>query len=460
MDSGDMDSAMDAGDMDSAMNDGSTGDGSMSGDGSGGDGAASDGGAGDGGCDSVMAPWHYLVDPVNGSDAMSSTGSGTSGGNAAPACAFKTITHAIQQLLLANNPPQAGTQIIVQGPSTVSVQANGETFPIKIPQNVLITSTGGAVKVVVTSGDAFLMAATGSGLDSLTIDGSANSGARALVADTGTDLTDKITNVSITSFAQDCVALTNKGVLTVGDGVTVTGCGTMNARHSGFYATGNAYLKIAPSNKQVLIGKNTEYGIKVDTAARLDVTSSLGNMPPNSALVLVDSNALGGVFVQQMPNPNNPPPLCTVDGIAVSSSTGVNGADGDGIRVYGGSIFKLRNSWVLKNLSNGIHVLSYPQNVLGASDVSGIDLGASSQDYGKNRVQDQNSFNGAAGICLDLSQALNQNLKALGNMFASNIDCSQMMSMLSKGMCAANSKTHVGIAGSQMNTISTSMCTN
>ena len=92
--------------------------------------------------------------------------------------------------------------------------------------------------------------------------------------------------------------------------------------------------------------------------------------------------------------------------------------------------------------------------------MSGIDLGASSNDYGFNTVQNVATPNQGAGICLNLTQALNQNLKALGNRFASNIDCSAAVSALTKGMCNLGSKEHVGISGSQNNTISTSMCTN
>ncbi len=413
-------------------------------------------------CDSVISPWHYVVDPVNGSDAVNSTGSGTSGNNKTAACAFKTITNAIVKILAANNPPNAGTQIIVFGPSTVSLAANGETFPINVPKNTLVTSSGGTVKVAVAAAnvDMFKLAQTGSGLDSLTLDGTSNAAGHAVTAATGTDTTDKLTNLIVSSFGNDCVGLSGTGALTVGDNVKVSACGTNNARRSGFHATDGSYLAIKPPNTAVVIATNTLHGIQIQGTAHLDVTSTLGNSPPGTALVQVDANAASGVFIQQIPNPNNPPPLNTIDGAAIGGSTGIANSLGEGIAVFGGSQLKLRSSWVLKNLSNGVIVSTYPQVVNGASDTVGIDLGFSSNDWGKNRVQDQNSSNGAAGICLNLTVALNATLAARGNYFATNIDCTSMNTALSKGICASGAKQHVGISGSQMNSIVTFMCTN
>ena len=56
------------------------------------DGAASDGStdaiAADAGCDTVASPWHYVVDPTNGSDGASSTGSGKLASTTNSACAY------------------------------------------------------------------------------------------------------------------------------------------------------------------------------------------------------------------------------------------------------------------------------------------------------------------------------------------------------------------------------------
>ena len=83
----------------------------------------------------------YFVDPVNGND-TTANGSGMSGAMAAPGCAFKTIARAIQ--VIPTSPP-AGTKIIIVGTGAATDLyrgPGGETFPIVLPTNVQLTTTG------------------------------------------------------------------------------------------------------------------------------------------------------------------------------------------------------------------------------------------------------------------------------------------------------------------------------
>ena len=76
-------------------------------------------------CDPV-AGLTFLVDPLSGVDG-GATGSGTSGGGTPnAACAFKTITRALQAI---GSNPAVGTVIQVRNSGPVSVVGNGERFP-------------------------------------------------------------------------------------------------------------------------------------------------------------------------------------------------------------------------------------------------------------------------------------------------------------------------------------------
>jgi hypothetical protein len=145
----------------------------------------------------------------------------------------------------------------------------------------------------------------------------------------------------------------------------------------------------------------------------------------------------------------------------------------EGITIFGGSSVKLRNSYVLDNQGNGVLVTTNTDHcgadggvVAGCNDnvVTFIDLGkgaalldASVSDFGLNTLQDSTLTNNRAGLCL--STAVAGKLAAEGNIFAGPLDCSAGTGSLSRGACAANSSTDVGVVNSG-NVIDTFQCTN
>ena len=71
----------------------------------------------------------YFVDPINGND-LTANGSGRSGAAAAPGCAFKTITRAMQ--VIPATPP-VGTKIILVGQPVGPDRPGGRRRPSDHP---------------------------------------------------------------------------------------------------------------------------------------------------------------------------------------------------------------------------------------------------------------------------------------------------------------------------------------
>src|SRR6478609_973128 len=108
----------------------------------------------------------YFVDPANGNDS-NGTGSAKSGGQAANACAFKTITRALQVI---GSPTQA-SGAVVKLKGNVGA-ATGETFPISVPQYVVIQGLTAPVTVTLAAGKSgFNFVGTGSTLKDLILEG-------------------------------------------------------------------------------------------------------------------------------------------------------------------------------------------------------------------------------------------------------------------------------------------------
>lgn len=414
------------------------------GDGGGADGTAdaSDGFMGDAGCDTVGNPWHYVVDPTNGSDSMSSSGSGTILGNTNSACAFKTITHALAAIIAANNPPMPGTLVTVMGPSTVAV---GETFPITLPKNVTIKGNGGLVTVLVPNGKAgFIINNVGGGLDTLTIDGQKQTGMNGVQVTTGADTTDVLNAVIIQNFASEGMTVGGKGQISINDGSQFLG-----NKASGLRIGDNSLAAITGKSTQILFKSNGASGVQVGGTGSVTISGLLGNSPPSSATVLMDGNTVAGLYISQ--TPNSGAPVCDVKGLAVVN-TGAAGV-GDGIAVTGGSGLKLRSSYSLSNALNGVSLI--PGN--NSTDYSAVDLGASNVDWGLNFLQD--GTNQGAGLCVNFSVSLNANVKALGNNFGKNLDCSTTAAVLTHGNCKAGNKDTVGVVGNfNLNTVNVSKC--
>ncbi len=411
--------------------------------------------AADAACDAVGAPFHFHVDPVNGSDAPSSTGSGTVGGRPSSGCALKTITNALS--LLPVSAP-AGTQIVIDVTSDVGA---GETFPIDVPANVEIRGAAGTnVRVRVPAGASGVVFATsGSALRNLALDGQGATALHGIVASDGADST--ILAVDITGFRLAGVRAQG-GALAIGGGATLSQNGTNGQPAPGLRVLGAAMVSITGGT----IGSPTSFsqnqGPGIDVRENGSIT--LVGAPSVSALgagtVVAVKNGDQGVVVQQNLVLGAPfPPASSIDGLVASTNASM------GLEVLGGSALRLRNSVFLKNGVDGVRVSGNASGTAGQDydDIARIDLGAAgaSPSYGKNVLQDPSAFNQGVGLCLALVDApasLPQTLKAAGNVFGPALDCSTTNATLTRGACAGNPKGTVGIQGS-LDTMNVSMCT-
>src|SRR5262249_36603600 len=147
------------------------------------------------------------------------------------ACAFKTITKAIS---VVGTSAVANTKIIVLGTSTVSLAANGETFPLVVPTNVTISSQGGTVTVKPTAaGAGFTMNSASSGLTDLTIDGQVNTATQGVSIGNGGTVT--LNNVIVQNFLNDGIRVSGSGQVTINAGTKSTGNGAGLGLASGLH---------------------------------------------------------------------------------------------------------------------------------------------------------------------------------------------------------------------------------
>lgn len=405
-------------------------------------------------CDVVSGPpYHYYVNPNTGSDGLGTTGSGTAAGQPNAVCAFKTIHGALAYVAtkFPTGAP-AGTEVVVQGPSTVSNGTNGETFPIDVPANILITGDGTPITVDVQSGvDGFVLAAANSGLAQLTVDGQTTA-TNGVHAATGSASTTIVTGVTLQHFASNGILVDGTGALTVNGGTQANG----NAQN-GLYVTGSATAAISGGTlgAPTAFDDNTAAGILVDQSAAIALTGTPGTA--GNGTVVANGNA-NGLLVEQaliVVGSGVFPPQNTIDGLVVWHSTA------DGIVLLGGSTVKMRKSYVLNNANSGVSVKANPGQTTGMSgDYYGnIDLGNSTNnDWGLNIVQSTTSSNGYSGICFQ--PVGNQTLNAMGNTFDGS-DCSLSTSMSvtltkSGGSCGTN--VDLGVSGAA--NIVTTYCKN
>lgn len=403
-------------------------------------------------CDAVAAPWYYHVDPVNGSDALASSGSGKAGGAAASSCAFKTVTHALEVILAATaGSPKAGTRVIIDVASTVGA---GETFPIAVPSNVTVlgapsTLVFGAPTVSVnppSGGTGFAFASASSGLRDLFLDGGPNSATTGVSVTTGGAAT--LNHVFLRSFG--------------GDGIVVSGTGTLDVTNGTGSRENNRGLRVTGSAKATISGvtsaaptafsRNGADGILVDMSGSITILGAPAPAAgPDAGTVVVNDNGDSGVTIRQALGVA--PPVNTIDGLVAYR----NGADG--ITVYGGSALTLRRSTLLRNGDNGVLVATNPAGGIGSNTLTAIDLGTAAQ-FGKNVVQTAGGdANDRVGICLDLDAPSATALSAAGNIFGAALDCSTMAKVLTKNTCGGGTFGTVGIRTTLSNTITASMCT-
>lgn len=288
------------------------------------------GGSGEGGavvCDPVTNDT-YTVDPVNGSDAVTSTGSSRSGGNAAAKCAFKTLTHAIA--VIGASPARPTTIILDNTPAST---ASGETFPLQIPPNVTVRGNTASMTVQVpATKTGFVMNGTASALSTLTIDGANTTASRGIAIGSGGGVT--LDAVTVQRLGSDGIALTGSGAATISNTVSQGNAG-VGLRAGGakvtltavtFTANAGAGFEIASATARLIgtdvVATNNGGGGVLVSAGRADLTGA----------TRVNGNHGGapvsfGAFVA-------PGAILTLAG-ANGAHAQVNGNDGVGIVVLG-----------------------------------------------------------------------------------------------------------------------------
>jgi hypothetical protein len=404
-------------------------------------------------CDAVSG-LTFIVDPVGGKD-DTATGSAQSGGTATPACAFKTITGALKVI---GPYPTAGTVIQVRNTGAVSAGANGETFPIIVTQNVVITATGGLVNVnPPPNAIAFTFASAGSGIDgtlgggSISINGGGHTATSGIFATTGSAAT--IQNVTVKNFAGAGIRVANAGVLTIRGGVAVSGNGTVLVRRSGLMVGDTAHADIIVPNgtAATTFNGNTQNGIQV--AGRGSVTLQ-GAHVGTVGTVEASANAGAGLAIAQ--TPGSPLPLNAITGLVTTSTTA-----GSGIRIEAGSKVTLRDTVTLAHTGNGLLVAT---SVIGNSRnnvLATIDLGTAA-DPGGNVFQASANGNRAAGVCLQVDPG-SGNLSARGNIFSGPKNCATAAAALSFDAKSCGGGRDLGLSPSLRDTkgndIDVAMCT-
>jgi len=380
-------------------------------------------------CDSVVfssGNTVYFVDPVNGSDS-NGTGSGQSGGQLSNACAFKTITRALQVI---GSPTQASGAIVkLKGNASA---ASGETFPISVPQYVVIQGATAPVTITLSAAKVgFNFAGTGSVLKDLVLEGGGTSdvAVRLPTADVAATL-DAVTVQNTAATGVNVLA----GTLTLLAGTTVQMAGTTQARQEGITVEGTGKLVAKIATGKVSVIKNTAQGIHVigrgSVVLEGVVTSNTTAIPTTYAGTIVISQNNGADI--ELNQTGATPPLNTIKGVLATGSV-----TSDGLLILGGTAANVRKSVFVGNGLSGIHLSHTGTKANGVNDVTAVDLGKAT-DPGLNIVQGANDQlnNKGAGICINLDPAQTQVVSAQGNLFAVT-DCSVTTSTLTKnaGVC-------------------------
>lgn len=364
----------------------------------------------------------YYVDPVNGND-QTATGSGLSGSIATPSCSFKTITRAIA--VIGTSAP-ANTKIILTGVAgQTRGLAAGDTLPITLPPNVVLTTTTGPITITLatTALDnpaGFRLLNGGSGIAGdpsapLTLDGNNHLAGIGIQVAAGTGST-TLSNISIRNTGGHGINVTS-GTLNIGAGVVVTGAGVAATARDGLLVSGGvANIVVPASQAQTSFNNNTLHGIEVSGLGSINVTGVLGApVPSNNGTVIVANNTTAGLRINQNVVAAN---------LATSSISGlVAWANRNhGARILGGSHVKVRGSVFGSNLVDGI-LISNASGTLAGNDLSRIDLGASVADPGLNYLQTPLGALGTnltAGLCVAMSNGLGAlTLNAAGNFLVS-----------------------------------------
>lgn len=261
----------------------------------------------------------------------------------------------------------------------------------------------------------------------------------------------------MSGFALAGVRAQGSGALTIGSSSNVHRNGTQAQPAPGVRVAGTATVRLlgGTTASPTRIAQNAGAGVDVSEGGRILVSGVASTTTPGVGDVVVTKNGGAGVVIEQALVTLPPyPPASDLDGV-VSAANG-----GSGLHVFGGSAVKVRNSVFLKNVADGVRVSGNPSGAPGQdfNDVSRIDLG-SGASYGRNIVQDTNTFNEGVGICLalvDVPSSVTQTLQAAGNVFAPTLDCSVTPATLQRGPCSA-AQAPIGIEGA-LGTIDVSIC--
>lgn len=240
-------------------------------------GSSNTGGGGATTCDPVAGGTYY-VDPVNGSDSPTSSGSNSAGGQTSAACAFKTIAHAVAAV---GSPPSATTIVVRGGPANAQT---GETFPLALPGNVTIRGSTATVAVQVPAGNTgFVHQGGQSGIASLTIDG-LGVGWRGVSIGGGVAT---LEGVSVQNFADNGIVVEGTSAQLSGQDVAIVNNGGGGLA----VLAGRADLGGATRIDDNHGGTPVAFGVKVAPGAILTLTGATG------APVAVDGNDGVGVVV-------------------------------------------------------------------------------------------------------------------------------------------------------------------
>jgi hypothetical protein len=383
------------------------------------------------GCQAVTGN-KYFVDPVNGND-TTATGSGIAGGSATPSCSFKTVTRALQ---VVGGFPVPGTQIVIVGRSgQTTTLAASEMLPIVIPASVTVVTSDGAIRLnLPASSDptfgnvaGFRLAGTllPSAAAPLVIDGGSNLSGIGIGVSTGTGQTASLSYVTVQNTGGHGIAVSN-GTLAIGQGVVVTGAGTATRRRDGLNIAGGVVnIAVAAGQAPTQFNNNTQHGIYVTGAGVVNVSGVPVTTPsPNGqGTVVTKGNYFAGLQIFEAPGAAA---TSTINGLVVWGNTQ------NGVRLYGGSGVKVRNSVILMNGLNAVYLTSFAATAAGNS-LAGIDLGTPA-DPGRNYFQGAVGSNpNLAGLCVSMSDNMGGlTLAAAGNLFAGPIDCASSTAAVSR----------------------------
>jgi hypothetical protein len=369
----------------------------------------------------------YYVDPKSGDDGAG-TGSSATGG----ACAFQTITRALEFI---GPTPKAGTKIEIL--NTAAVVAPPEAFPITVPANVTIEGAVAGTPATITlptNVTAFHLGAAASGLNNLIVDGAMGAGTSGVLVFGGATATTTITAVEVRNMAGNGINAQG-GQVTIGSGTNVHNNGTAAAPASGLsvYGTAKVTITVNTGETAAQFSSNAEHGILVQAAGSVTIGGTL------APAVKASENAFAGLYIFQTPGNAVPPNV-------VTGFSAVNSSAGNGIHIFGGSSLQLRNSQTKGNKFDGIVVQTYVNGTTKSDNMALIDLGNITSPGGNTlQYATGNGPNGGAGICLALTPTAAQTLNAEGNIFEAANCANAATTLVGSATCAGGAD--YGITG-------------